>query len=454
MSRVGRFAERMQSLSNTSIATTSSIRFLSDLAIAASAFCMAVISSRVLGPAGRGELAVAVNIAGVVFLLGNLGLSSANIYFAARGSIPYSYLLGNSFIIAPLAGLLTTVVASAVVIQFPNLAGGSSRIIILIGLAFLPLIAVENCISYLIIGLQRLNANNFLNLLARGTSAIAFILSMLIWPSAMLAMVLIQTYSLARLVFNLLYMRRANLLEIPRLGGDALRRSVAYGLKSRGYEVFQTLNLRLDVLILNALSSPTSVGVYSVAVLVTEFMWYPSNSLGWVLVPRTAAVKDTSAGVEVALMVSRVAFAATIAIGLILSLLAWFAIPLVFGPSFTPARVAVLLLFPGSVMYPISITLSAALSGQGMPHYSSAIALISLVVTVTGDLLLIPRLDFYGASIASSIAYSTSGIAAAIIFARRNGTRPLACVILRSSDIDMIRAIILSGWRRLTLPAA
>src|SRR5690242_4039707 len=98
MSQAGRVAERVRSLSNTSIATTSSIRFLSDIAIAASAFCMAVVSARVLGPVGRGELAVAVNIAGFAFLLGNLGLSSANIYFAARGSIPYSYLLGNSFI--------------------------------------------------------------------------------------------------------------------------------------------------------------------------------------------------------------------------------------------------------------------------------------------------------------------------------------------------------------------
>ena len=79
---------RDDSVSRVSIARGTFIGFRADVATAASALLMSVIVARGLGPENRGVFFLALLVASVIALVGNLGLSTASIVFAATREIP------------------------------------------------------------------------------------------------------------------------------------------------------------------------------------------------------------------------------------------------------------------------------------------------------------------------------------------------------------------------------
>ena len=66
-----------------------------------------------------------------------------------------------------------------------------------------------------------------------------------------------------------------------------------------------------------------------------------------------------------------------------------------------------LALLPGIVLLGGGKVLTNDIAGRGYPQYNSVASGVSLILTVVLDLLLIPRLEVLGASIASTLAYTT-----------------------------------------------
>ncbi|MBK9107517.1 MAG: oligosaccharide flippase family protein [Saprospiraceae bacterium] len=64
--------------------------------------------------------------------------------------------------------------------------------------------------------------------------------------------------------------------------------SLSYGLKSWLGDMALRANLRLDQMILGAISTATNIGVYNIAVKLTELIWYFPDALGPVLFNRLA----------------------------------------------------------------------------------------------------------------------------------------------------------------------
>jgi Na+-driven multidrug efflux pump len=59
--------------------------------------------------------------------------------------------------------------------------------------------------------------------------------------------------------------------------------------------------------------------------------------------------------------------------------------------------------------------------GIGRPEFNSYTALAGLVVTIGGDVLLIPQYSLIGAAVASSAAYTVKSIAMTVIFLSTSG---------------------------------
>ena len=91
------------------------IGFRADVATAVlSALLMSVIVARGLGPGNRGVFFLALLVASVIALVGNLGLSTASIVFAATREIPLAQLHGIALLFsfgAALAGAAVLLVA-------------------------------------------------------------------------------------------------------------------------------------------------------------------------------------------------------------------------------------------------------------------------------------------------------------------------------------------------------
>jgi O-antigen/teichoic acid export membrane protein len=416
------------------------VRAGSELAGAAGMLAVAVVVARALGPAARGQLAVVTTIGVIAFMLGNLGIGSATIYFAAGRRVPHAVLLGNALVAGLALGVATALVAGGAVLAAPWLVAGAPGWAVSAPLLLMPVAFLELYLSFLILGRQRLVAGSLLGLAARLASVLVVVAVVALRPGVVPAAFALQSAPVIRLALNLVYMGRTGLLERPRCDLASLRATIGFGLRGRGHELFQYLNLRFDALLVNAYLSPAAVGVYTLAAMTIEFAWLPSAAFAWVLFPRSAArAADRSSAGREAIHARRIVWL-TAALAIAIAFAGVPLVPLVFGAEFGGARACLLLLLPGAVAYPLSIVLSAALAGRGLPSHGSLIAAAGFALTVALDLLLIPPFGIRGAAIASSLAYLAASLVAVALYRRATGVPVSDLLIPRRADLAALTA--------------
>jgi O-antigen/teichoic acid export membrane protein len=135
----------------------------------------------------------------------------------------------------------------------------------------------------------------------------------------------------------------------------------------------------------------------------------------------------------------------TLAEAVVLGATARWLVPFIFGQAFAPSVTPLWLLLPGTVAFTIPNILNAHLAGRGRPQISALAAGISLVATVSLDVLLIPRLSIAGAALASSIAYVVTALVVLTIFRRLTGLPWSAVLVLNAGDVRYGLSLIARG---------
>jgi Na+-driven multidrug efflux pump len=105
-------------------------------------------------------------------------------------------------------------------------------------------------------------------------------------------------------------------------------------------------------------------------------------------------------------------------------------------------------LLPGIVAFSVVNVLAAYLAGTGKPRLNLMVSSIALIVTVVLDLLLIPRLNIVGASIASTASYSLGAILTVALFIRQTGTAPREVLLPTKEDLRLLFSLARPWLRR------
>ena len=225
------------------------------------------------------------------------------------------------------------------------------------------------------------------------------------------------------------------------IGSDhGLTSAISNGVRSWVNDLFQIVNLRPDLFILNAYSTTAATGIYSVSVSITSAGFILSQSLATVVLPRSAALRgaDTdespvlgeraaSSAVRHAVLVSLAAVAA-LAVVLLL-------VPLLWGGEFRKAIHYGLILLPGVAMLGVGRVMVASFTGRGHPHYALAVGLLSFPATLIAYLLVIPDFGTTGAAVVTSISYATAALLAAVLFFRTVHTSRREALLPTRADI-------------------
>jgi O-antigen/teichoic acid export membrane protein len=425
---------RVTGRADSSVAASAAVNLWAELTVAAFAFVTSVVTANYLGADGKGELAYITTVTAIAVLLGSLGIETANIYFAARDEHEFSGLLGNSVVSGITFGISTGLVAYLVFKSFPGIADVENELALYLPLALLPITYVELFTSFLIVGKQRLLATNTFLAVARGASAALIVLACLIRPDLTLVVLGMLSYSVFRLVLNLWYIRRHGWLTPMRLSRNAAIASISYGIRSKPQALLNQLTLRLDILVLAQFAPLAVVGPYSIGAFLSEFVWYPGISVGFVLLPMLTGRSSAGEGARHFARSARIVLISTLCLGLVLAPTAWLLIPTLWGTDFRDARLILLILLPGSVLYPLSFIYKSGFLSIGRPGLASVASLITVVAYVLALLVLVPLYSDIGAAIASSIAYGAGGILPAVVFAKSQ-RQPLSdCLVPRFAD--------------------
>ena len=201
---------------------------------------------------------------------------------------------------------------------------------------------------------------------------------------------------------------------------------------------------------LAAFATRADVGRYSVAVSLTMLAWLAPAAIGQVLLPRTASLDSAAEAGEVGRAQADRATARVIRHTVILQLPTGVAVVvlllvgfLFYGPPFHQSIGLGLLLLPGVLILSIGKVISSVVTGRGFPQYSVYNVLISVPVTLSLYLILIPPLGATSAALASSASYMLTTVVAMYFYRRATGSSVRTAVVPTLADLrEYPRAVV------------
>jgi len=184
-----------------------------------------------------------------------------------------------------------------------------------------------------------------------------------------------------------------------------LRRQLAYGLRNYASALLWVVLLQSDLVLCNAFLGSRLTGIYSVAVSLSLPLTLLASVVGALVFQRVSSEESRPRRVFNTNRVMRVLLVVGAACALLLSLLAHWIVPLVYGAQFRSASAALILLLPGVFFLALETVLMNFFAGEGSPRIVYLAPLVGLALNFVANLFAIPRWGINGAAITSSAAY-------------------------------------------------
>ncbi len=405
-----------------------------------------VIVARYTGTHGAGAYSVAVQIGLLIVIGGGLGIDFGLIYFAARDRMRQTDLAPALLWFGLAWGALLAAAGYAIALALGgSLLKGISQPVILAAIAAIPAMLAVRYLRYFLLGRNQLLPFNAINI-ALALAWVIFVAVSLVVLGGGVAGAM-WAYAAANVVaFAAALALVPGAVALPSWRGAiiALRTLAAFGLRAQLSTVLQFFSYRLDLFILNATSGLGAAGIYSVATLLAEAVWYVPSAVGLVLAPRVAAAAEgeDDAATEA---ICRGTVLVSVAGAVIIAVLAPLLVLLLFGSAFLPAVVPLWVLLPGVVALGLDKPIASYQLGRGRPQISLYVAMLATPITVAAYVLLIPAYGIVGAAAGSTISYIATTAIEIVYLHRVSPLRLRNLVIPRRSDWRLY----LSAWQRL-----
>ena len=361
-------------------------------------------TARYLGPQKLGTLAYVTALVGLLAPLGNLGVKdSLSLMLCEEKPLPG--LLGSALLIE----LMGTIVVALVLVPFALI----SRDPVIAGLFGLAVVGnLFSCSE--VFEVELLNRERGTQLARVGTiqtaagaflSVVALVLQapLLVFGSLPTMQAAIRGWLLA------VEAQSAKLLQL--LGQASWKTSRA--LIQRGWPLLVAglsvmLYMKSDQVMLEWLRGPADVGQYSVAVRVAESLYFLPVILTNTFVPRIGSGTGQFESDPGLRQLYRSAWLLGVGMVTASTLLLPPLLPLVFGEQFLPAKAALIWLGPAGFAVATGCASGAWLGTQGYQKIIAKRSVIGAVVNFFLNLLLIPRMGFVGAALATSVSQMAS----------------------------------------------
>jgi O-antigen/teichoic acid export membrane protein len=359
------------------------------------------LTTRLLGPEGRGQFAVVMSMLAVVLQFSNAGLHSSATYFLSQQPDLRRPLGGLLFWHALFAVGAVALSAYAIVVAYPSLVPGVPGRMLAAALLTAPPAMFLMLAGNALLGLRSTTWFNGLDL---GTKAIGLSTLMLLVTSSLTSFFVI--YALLHVVLAAAaYVKLVGPTRPPFPTVALLRRMAGYASRIFLINAFMFLVLRIDLFLVNSFLGTADAGRYSVATQVAEMLNLVAASVAAILFPTLAAM-TTERRWESTKRVAKVMgiLLACVAIGVgVVSRPLFLAL---FGAPFAPAVIALWLLLPGLWCLGINSVLNQHLAAGGLPWSLVAVTLAAAIANVWLNVALLPRFGIAGAALASTLTYA------------------------------------------------
>lgn len=405
----------------------------------------AIITARVLGPSGKGQLAILTLTAAIVVAVGGLGLGQAVVYYIAGRRRSLKEIASSSLLCHAVIGIIIAALLLLVAAFFrETIYTGLPYSYILLVIALVPFMVITSSQLGVIQGLYKIPVYNFLHVLQPALFLILLVLLIIVGQGhlkgAIVAWGVAQT---AIFLGTLIVVLRERGIGLSGINAGAIKGLLSFGAKSWVGNLLKSFTYRIDIFIVAYFLSSTDVGYYAVAVAVAEVIWRIPNAIQTVLFPRIASFDKADARRFTPIVCRQAVLLTGVACCLLLAI-AGVLVPFVFGQAYSPSISPLAILIPGVFMFAIWKVLIADFLAQGFPLRYSATAAVSVVTMVILDLVLIPRWGINGAALASTIAYTAATLLIVSWYIRITKNSLKGLLIPESGDFVRYKSLLKS----------
>ncbi|MBT0812858.1 flippase [Litoribacter ruber] len=385
--------------------------------------CSVVVLARILGPEGMGLYTLTILIPQFLISILNLGLPSSLVYYVANGSytLKVSLYHTNKFLLFYLP--LVLVVAGICLFffseqWFPEL---SSKLIF-IGLLCLPFMLAQNVQISLLQALSDFKSFNLLTIL----QPLSFLLG--VGVTALLGSVdviaVLRLFLLSQILVSIATRGRVLKLVPQALEEnfndstfEFLSKNLKYGLKAFFSNITAMINYRADLYLVGLLTNAASVGIYAIALQISERLFIISQAVSTVLLPKLSGLQEKKElQVQITNVVAKWSFLISILGGVSLFLLTKMLLVPFFGEDYLSSLQPLAVLVVAACFSSYSRVLSNAIAAKNKPEWNLYVGIITSVVNVGFNIWLIPNYGIMGAAYATLASFTLNFLLKILVY--------------------------------------
>ncbi len=406
-----------------------------------------LLTAWALGPQGRGELAVIVLWPNVVALLAGMGLPQAHRYYQARRPESFSMLFSNALLFAAVMGVIAYGTAELIVPRLVGVRSPEVMWLVRIYLLNIPLALLYDLMVGFLEGAREFKCAAAARVIFFSVQSLLYLTlwltNQLTVKNAAFTMIAAQIVNALTAVIGVIYVLR------PRWqpSWTEWKMALGYGIRYHPGVVTAFTTLRLDQLMLGGMASSIEIGLYFIAVRLSEIMTVLASSVADVLMPEVAASKQIEESVQLLTRSLRQTIYVYLLVLLPLLLGAPLLLRIAYGSDFLAATGTLRLLLVASLIWSAGAIVISGLNGLGYPGLSTLARLASAIVTVVALLYWLPKYGIIGAAFSSLLGYGVMLIVALFWLIRKQEISLWECLRPQREDLPLNRLLANFGPR-------
>lgn len=410
---------------------TNSAWLLSDhLFVAVFNLFVTVIVARYLGPSGFGVLSYTFALAAIVGTFGRMGLDGLIVRELTENPREEAVILGTTFFLKLLAYTVSAISLAAFGYYFAQ--NDTERNLLCIAGLFLfltPFLSVNSWFYAKIKGKSFAIANTGGHIAAGVVKLVAAASSLSILVFAIANTLQVATTAISA---TYLYLKQGgSRFSKWRFSSKVARRMLMEGWVIFLAAVLSVIYLKVDQVMLKWLTTPETVGVYSVAAKLSEATYFIPAALMASVFPRLINLREENEkkfndGLQAMFDVMSIV---SLIIVLFILLGAQFVVPILFGQEYSSASFVLMLHVIALPLIFVRTVFTRWILIERFPSFLLYSDGAGALTNVALNLLLIPHWGAMGAAFATIVSYS---IASYLMLAVHRRTRPLFGMITRS----------------------
>jgi O-antigen/teichoic acid export membrane protein len=403
-----------------------------------------IVQARFLGPEGNGTIAALLVYPSLFMSIGSLGIRQSTTYYVGQNKNTVEEIYGAALSI----WLLTSVISFTVcffLIHFMTKDNFPMTQVLLVLIA-IPFSLYNTYSSGIFLGKQNIREFNRINWLPALINCLFTFL--LIGPiplgvTGSLIGSFLSVFILSFVVFN--KMRRQMTFRI-NFKWTLINGMLRLGLVYAASLLIINLNYKVDVILLERLSTKSELGIYSKGVSIIQYLWEVPMLLSTLIFSRSAAAKDPKLFSQQVCRLLRFAAVLILVASIVLFFLSPYVIRIMYGLRFEGSIMVLKLLMPGILLLTIFKVLNMDMAGKGKPWLSMQAMIPAVILNIVLNILWIPKYGANGSALASTVSYSLAALIFLFIYPTKAGI-PVREILKFTTEDQLIIKSLLSRFR-------